>query len=113
MTMKLVAIGAIRNQLDTAWSQPARVTECVSRPAIDLAAKKVTPSVFIERHTAIAVAALLAGTGGLMTAGSIAERDQRGYRLGNFEYPASHSPARNHLHGTRNAAEALARVKTV
>ena len=111
--MQLAAIGEIRSQLDTAWSRPTRVTERVSRPAIDLAGEKVIPSIFIERHTAIAVAALLAGTGGLMTAGSIAERDQRGYRLGNFEYPACNAPARSGLHSVRNAAKDLARIKAV
>jgi len=113
MTMQLATIGEIRSQLDTAWSRPTRVTERVSRPAIALAGKKVTPSVYIERHTAVAIAALLAGTGGLMTAGSIAERDQRGYRLGNFEYRACNVPARNRLQGARSAAEDLARVKAV
>lgn len=112
--MQLAAIGEVRSQLDTAWSRPARISQTrVSVPAVDSAVKKAPSSLFIERHTAIAIAALLAGTGGVMTAGSIAERDQRGYRLVHFEYPAGKSPTKNRLHGVRNAAENLARLKVV
>lgn len=68
---------------------------------------------FVWSHKVGAVVAFLVGTGGLLTADYVAAREERGYRLQDFGYPASSSPNADAKLRVRSSAENLARVREV
>lgn len=59
-----------------------------------------------------AAVAFLVGTGGLLTPDYVAARDERGYRLQDFGYPAS-TPSDSAKLRVRNSTENLARIRAV
>jgi DNA-binding XRE family transcriptional regulator len=111
--MQLAPLGEVRSQLNAAWSRSASVANDVRGIPVDSPPKKPTASMFVARQGAAALAAFLVGTGGLLTASYITERDHRGYRFGEFEYHARHSSVRNAQIDVRSPAENLAHVRAV
>ncbi len=111
--MQLAPLGEVRPQLSAAWSRSVSVAKDARGIPVDAPPNRSTASMFVARQGAAAIAAFLVGTGGLVTASYIAERDHRGYRFGEFEYRARHSSVRSTRLDVRNPAESLAHVRAI
>ena len=111
--MQLAPLGEVGAQLNAAWSRSASVAKEARGIPVDSPAKRLTASMFVARQGTAAIAAFLVGTGGLVTASYIAERDHRGYRFGEFAYQVRQSPGRSAQLDVRSPAQNLARVRAI
>jgi transcriptional regulator with XRE-family HTH domain len=90
-----------------------KMLEQTTRSGYGMPTPVINTSKFIWSQKVTAVLALMVGTGGLLTADFVSARNEQGYRLQAFGYPAYPPAPRNTQPCIRNSVENLNRARAV
>ena len=111
--MQLAPLAESRPHLENVWARHLSALDGDLPPAISNARPSGTSGGFLSSSGVAAVIAFVVGTGGLLTAAYVAERNDRGYRLTDFNYEAAASTASGYRFRVRSPVENLARLRNV